>query len=318
MEHVPVLPHESVELLHLFPGLVVVDGTIGPGGHAQLFLHHILPGGLLIGLDRDEAALDLARQRLQTAAPAVELLQTSFADLRTVLQRLRLPTVDRIFLDLGPSAHQLTSPRFSFAVEGPLDCRYDPSTGLPASEVINTWAESALADLFFRYGEERYARRIARGVVRQRAQTPITTTTQLAQVVVRSLPRGVPWGRRHPATRVFMALRIYVNQELEALERILEEAFDLLASGGRLVVISYHSLEDRLVKQALRRASRPASRPSETGDGSTRIHLLTPKPLTPTAAERRANPRARSAKLRAAEKWVLTTHRTSPEPPPPK
>jgi 16S rRNA (cytosine1402-N4)-methyltransferase len=285
-QHVPVMLREVLELLDPQPGQVVVDATVGAGGHARAILDRIGATGRLIGIDQDPDMLSRAAHAL-SGGPVV-LVQRNFEDLRAVLDELEIPAVDRILADVGFSSDQLADPRrgFSFQSEGPLDMRLDPTGGQPAHQLVNRLGERELADIFWTYGEERHSRRVARRIAEARQKTPIMTTTQLADLVRACVPRS----RKHPidpATRVFQALRIAVNDELGALERFLEAAPGCLKAGGRIAVISFHSLEDRLVKQAFRR------RPELFTD-------LTRKPLQASVEESRSNPRARSAKLRVA------------------
>jgi 16S rRNA (cytosine1402-N4)-methyltransferase len=283
--HVPVLVAEVFEYLAPGPGQILVDATVGAGGHARPLAERLASTGRLIGIDRDPAMLALAHRRLE-GLPVV-LRQAGFDDLRAVLDRLAIPMVDGILADLGFSSDQLEDPErgLSFARPGPLDMRLNQAEGEPASALLKRLSERDLADLFWTYGEERFSRRVARRIVSARRQAPLETTAQLADLVRRCVPRA----RRHgidPATRVFQALRIAVNDELGALERLLAALPACLRPGGRAVLISFHSLEDRLVKQAFR----------------DRHHWqeLTRKPVQASAEEVRQNPRARSAKLRAA------------------
>ncbi len=285
--HTPVLLEEVLTWLSPRPGGTYVDATVGLGGHAEAILERILPGGRLIGLDRDPEAIAVARERLSRFQGAFQLVHADFADLRKVLQDLGIGQVQGVLMDLGVSVLQLTSPHrgFSFSLPGPLDMRMDPSSPVTAADLVNRLSEQELADLLRHYGEEPFARRIARAIVRRR---PIYTTQELREAVAQAVPRRA-WPRRiDVATRTFQALRIAVNRELEALEQALPQAVEVLSPGGRLVVISFHSLEDRIVKQFLRRA-----------EG---LRVLTPKPVRPSREEVRRNPRARSARLRAAER----------------
>lgn len=285
--HTPVLLSEVLRWLDPRPGGVYVDATVGTGGHAEAILERLGPGGLLIGLDRDPEACAFARTRLIRFGDAVRIVQANFEELRAVLAALGIERVDGVLMDLGVSSLQLERPErgFSFHISGPLDMRMDPSIPTTAADLINRLSEPELAALISRYGEERFARRIAREIVRRR---PLATTEELREAVARAVPRRAWPGRIHVATRTFQALRIAVNRELEALERALPQAADVLAPLGRLVVIAFHSLEDRIVKRFLR--SEP------------RLRVLTPKPVRPSPEEVRANPRARSARLRAAER----------------
>jgi 16S rRNA (cytosine1402-N4)-methyltransferase len=283
--HVPVMPAEVLEWLAPQPGQVVVDATVGVGGHAQLVADRLTPTGRLIGLDQDAAMLALARRRLTRGS--VTLVQSNFDQLRLVLDQLGLNRVDGILADLGMCSDQLDDPArgFSFQQPGPLDMRLNPAEGEPASGLLKRLNERDLADLFWKHGEERFSRRIARKIVETRRRTPLQTTDQLAELVRRCVPR--PKGRQiDPATRVFQALRIAVNDELGALDRFLAVLPNCLKSGGRAVMISFHSLEDRRVKQAFR---------------DRKVwQVLTKKPIQASPDELAGNPRARSAKLRAA------------------
>lgn len=286
-QHVPVLPNEVLQWLSPQPGQIIVDGTLGGGGHTRLLAERILPGGLVIALDRDPTAVERCRQTY--AGLPVRIIHADFRDLPEVLQELDIEYVDGILLDLGMSSDQLmdTSRGFSFHADGPLDLRFDPSRGEPAWALLKHLSERSLADLIYRYGEERFSRRIAAAVVRERRTGGIKTARELAELISRVVPRSRSGGI-HPATRTFQALRIAVNDELGALKTALERYPEVLRPGGRLVVISFHSLEDRLVKEAFLR--------------DPRYTALTKKPITPTESEIAANPRARSAKLRAARR----------------
>ncbi len=284
--HVPVLLDETLELLAVSPGGLWVDGTLGLGGHAEAVLRRTAPDGRLVGFDRDEEALERARARL---APFGERVRLEHADYREIPERLGGERASGILLDLGVSSLQLDDAErgFSFQREGPLDMRMDRSARGTAAELVNRMRESELADLIHELGEEPYSRRIARAIARAREQAAITTTTELADIVRRAAPRSRRPGF-HPATRTFQALRIRVNRELDGLGEAIERAAACLRSGGRLVVIAFHSLEDRAVKQAFRSLA-----------GGRGFSLLTRKPLRPGDAEVRRNPRARSARLRA-------------------
>ncbi len=285
--HVPVLPEEVLNYLDPQPGQVIVDATIGAGGHARLIAEHLGLTGRLIGLDQDASMLERARP-LIVGCP-VPLVHSNFDRLREALDELRVERVDGVLADLGFASDQIDDPGrgLSFQHEGSLDMRLDPSQGEPARALLARLDERHLADLFWEYGEERHSRRIARKIVETRKKTPIETTLQLAELVRRCVPRPKGRGGRiDPATRVFQALRIAVNDELGALDRLLEQLPQCLKPGGRAVIISFHSLEDRRVKQAFRVRER--------------WEILTRKPVMATEEEVRNNPRARSAKLRAA------------------
>jgi 16S rRNA (cytosine1402-N4)-methyltransferase len=287
--HVPVLLKETIAALELRPGLIVVDGTVGAGGHSREILRQAGPETELIGLDRDAMMLEIAARHL--SGPRIHLVQASYAELPSVLADLEVPAVDRILLDLGYSSDQLADPSrgFSFDADGPLDLRFDRRAGESAADLLARIGERDLADIIHRYGEEPHSRSIARAIADVRKRQPIRTARDLVLAVAGTDRRSPARGARHPATRVFQALRIAVNHELEQLETALGGVLhDCLKPGGIVAVISFHSLEDRLVKRAFRE--------------STLWQLLSPKPIVPSPAEQRLNPRARSAKLRAARK----------------
>ena len=279
-----------------------LDGTVGAGGHAAGLLAESEPGGLLLGLDVDPQALELARQKLAPFGERACLKQASYASLREQLTALGWETVDGILLDLGASSMQFDRPErgFSFLADGPLDMRFSPANPLTAAQIVNEWPEADLADILFRYGEEPAGRRIARAILQAR---PVGGTRELAGVIEKALGRRGP---HHPATLTFQALRIAVNGELEAVEKTLPAAVQALAPGGRLAVISFHSLEDRLVKEFFRRESKdclcPPRQPICTCGHKASIREIARRPIVPTVEETNLNPRARSAKLRVAEK----------------
>jgi 16S rRNA (cytosine1402-N4)-methyltransferase len=281
--HQAVLPAETLGLLDPKPGETWVDATVGAGGHARLIAERLRPDGRLIGLDQDPTMLDRARGRL-TDLP-VTLVHANFDQLPGVLANLGIERVDGVLADLGFASDQMDAAArgFSFRTEGPLDMRLDPTSGSTAADLVNTLSEGALADVFFEYGEERLSRRVARRVVERRATRPFETTAELAELVRSCVPRS---GGIDPATRVFQALRIAVNDELGALERLLAALPMLVKPGGRVGIISFHSLEDRRVKQAFRTAGL--------------WQPLTKKPVEAADAEVAANPRSRSARLRVA------------------
>jgi 16S rRNA (cytosine1402-N4)-methyltransferase len=303
--HVPVMLEEVLAWLAPRPGGVYVDATIGAGGHAEAILRRIAPGGRLIGIDRDAEALAIAARRLAPQAASVTLRHANFTAIRRIVAEAGVEAVDGIVMDLGASSLQFDVPErgFSFTRPGPLDMRMDRSQPTTAADLVNGLPERELADLIRRYGEERFARRIARAIVRRR---PIYTTTALAEAVGAAIPRRA-WPRGiHPATRTFQALRIATNHELDDLERALPEAVGALRGGGRLCVITFHSLEDRILKHTYVRLSRgctcPPGSPLCTCGGRRWLRVLTRRPLTPSSSEIAANPRARSAKLRVAER----------------
>jgi 16S rRNA (cytosine1402-N4)-methyltransferase len=297
-QHIPVLLNEVLEFLYPVSGGVYVDATLGEGGHAEGILRLSIPNGRLIGLDRDAEVLAVARQRLAAFGARVHLMHEHAMALRKVLESLQLALVDGILLDLGVSSYQLKYAErgFSFAHEGPLDMRMDRARGQTAATLVNTLHESELVALIQHYGEERWARRIARAIVRARRHSPLRTTRDLAAVVTQVIPPAARPRRIHPATRTFQALRIAVNQELATLEPTLRSAMACLGEGGRLCVIAYHSLEDRIVKRTFQAAAQAQV------EATSAVRVLTRKPITASAAERQANPRARSAKLRVLER----------------
>lgn len=292
LQHEPVLTREALEYLAPQRGGLFVDCTVGLGGHTQA----ILQAGAtrVIGLDRDPQALAIAAQNLTAWADRIELVHADYRELEAVLDARGIGLVDGTLADVGMSTFQLEAEGrgFSFQREDPLDMRMDPTAGPTAAELLGQADEAELADVIFRYGEERHSRRIARLIVRVREAAPIRTTTQLASLIRRAVPRR-GFSRIDPATRTFQALRIWVNRELEGLDRFVRSAVSRLKPGARLVVLSFHSLEDRIIKHTLRALER-----AENGA----VRVLTKKPVTPQAGELQRNPRARSAKLRAAER----------------
>jgi 16S rRNA (cytosine1402-N4)-methyltransferase len=305
--HIPVMPKEVLDFLRCRPGGIYVDATIGLGGHAQGILEEIKPGGMLVGIDRDKESLEKTHVRLKPFAGSLRLFHDNFKNLPLILNNLATGPVDGILLDLGVSSYQLLSEDrgFSFQSDVMLDMRMDRTQQWTAADLVNTLSESELAEIIYRYGEERLARRIAAAIVQERGRAPITRCTQLAAIISRVLkPRGHQ--EIHPATRTFQALRIAVNEELEGLEEFLSEAFSFLKSGGRIVAIAFHSLEDRIVKRAFRRLAGQCvcDAPSElcTCPRQALACLVTPHPVTPGPEELAVNPRARSARLRSLER----------------
>jgi 16S rRNA (cytosine1402-N4)-methyltransferase len=307
MTHQPVLYHEIIHALQPRGGGLYVDGTVGAGGHAWGILQASHPDGQLLGLDLDPQALSLAQEKLAPFGERAILRQASYVTLEQQLAELGWRAVDGILLDLGVSSMQLDSPErgFSFLTDAPLDMRFDPQNPITAADLVNTLPEDELADILFRYGEERQARRVARAIVQAR---PVLSTRHLAQIAAQSSPGGYKHkeSKIHPATRTFQALRIAVNGELQAIEAVLPQALKALGAGGRLAVISFHSLEDRLVKQFLRREAKdclcPPRQPVCTCGHKAALKEITPHPIRPQASEVQDNPRSRSARLRVAEK----------------
>jgi 16S rRNA (cytosine1402-N4)-methyltransferase len=288
--HQPVMAAEVLQHLAPMPGQMIVDGTLGAGGHSFGILPRLLPDGTLLGIDRDPAALLAARRRLTEFEPRVRFRQGNFRDLPAILRAEGLSGIDGLVLDLGMSSLHVDQPQrgFSFLHEGPLDMRMDQEQGATAEDLVNHASLDELARLFTEYGEERYAHRIASRILEARRRERITRTSELADIVKSAVPPQARYGRIHPATRVFQALRIAVNDELGALRDVLAALPDVLKPGARAVIISFHSLEDRLVKHAFLEGARAGT-----------WTVLTKKPVTASDDEIERNPRARSAKLRA-------------------
>ncbi|MEE9123619.1 MAG: 16S rRNA (cytosine(1402)-N(4))-methyltransferase RsmH [candidate division NC10 bacterium] len=297
--HVPVLVREVLATLEPRPGGAYLDCTVGGGGHAEAILEAAGPPSRVVGIDRDPEAIAVARERLGRFGDRVRLVQGDFRELPRLISELRLEGFDGVLFDLGISSLQLDDPSrgLRFSAEGPLDMRMDrESGGLAARELLHELPEMDLTRIIREYGEERWARQIARGIVNARSQGSLETTRDLAAVVTRAIPRRF-WPRRiHPATRTFQAVRIAVNQELTGLEEALEVATGHLNPGGRIAVISFHSLEDRVVKHLFRRLAAPGAVPG--------VRIITRRPVTPSPEERAQNRRARSAKLRGAERRI--------------
>ncbi|MBI3621975.1 MAG: 16S rRNA (cytosine(1402)-N(4))-methyltransferase RsmH [Nitrospirae bacterium] len=297
--HRPVMVTEVLEWLRPRAGGCYLDGTVGEGGHAEAILEASAPTGRLIGFDRDPHALAIARERLAGYGARCLLTHGDYREIDDRLPDLGIEAVDGILLDLGISSLQLDQPErgFSFRADGPLDMRFDPSQGMTAADLVARCSEEELERWLREYGEERWARRIARAIVRQREREPVLTTQQLVSVIERAVPPPARYGRIHPATRTFQALRIVVNRELDELGETLERLVARLAACGRLCVLTYHSLEDRIVKHRFRALAAAARGGAEPG-----LTVLTKRPLRPALDEVEANPRARSAKLRVIER----------------
>lgn len=304
VNHTPVLLREVIEALAVKPGGRYVDCTMGGGGHAQAILEGSSPGGQLLGIEADPQTAERARARLARFGSAVLIVNDNFANVAAICQKHDFTPVNGILFDLGLSSLELSPDGrgFSFKHGAPLDMRFSPEQTLSAADIVNSYSEAELANLIYTYGEEGHSRRIARSIVRSR---PIYTTTELAQLIERAVPGR---GRLHPATKTFQALRIAVNRELDTLASALEQAMAPLGQGGRLVVLSYHSLEDRIVKQFMRRESQDCvclpGLPECVCRHQARLRLVHRRVITPSLAELRANPRARSARLRVAERIV--------------
>lgn len=293
--HVPVLGPEVCLWLISDRSMTILDCTVGYGGHAEMLLTSSSTKATVIGLDQDAQAIDDCGRRLSRFGDRILLRHGSYRDLKSHLAEAGIATVDGVLFDLGVSSPQLDDPSrgFSFQHEGPLDMRMDQTIGQTAADLVNHSPEHELADIIFQYGEERYARRIARAIVQERQRRPVETTGALVSTIARSVPASYRHGRIHCATRTFQALRIAVNHELDFLESSLRDAAEVLALGGRICAISFHSLEDRIVKHTFRSLSQ--------GPKAT-LSILTRKPVLPSQAECEANPRSRSAKLRVAER----------------
>ena len=305
-KHVSVLLNECIEALCIKPDGVYVDGTLGLGGHSSEIAKR-LTTGLLIGIDRDETAIERAGARLAPYGERVRLVHGNFSDVASILDRLGIDAVDGMLFDLGVSSPQLDEAHrgFSYMQDAPLDMRMDGSASLSAHDVINTWPEERLRRILYDYGEERYAPRIAAAIVRARQERPIETTLELVEIIRSAMPAAALREKQHPAKRSFQAIRIAVNDELGAVQTMMDTAPDKLRPGGRLAVISFHSLEDRIVKNGIRRredgCTCPRDFPVCTCGFVQTLRSVSRKPILPSPEEQTANPRARSAKLRVAE-----------------
>lgn len=287
--HISVLMQEVIELLQLQQGDVVFDGTLGLGGHSSAICKKIFPGGRLIVTDRDMAAINIAKERLSDYLSDITIFNNPYSEIENILAECNLKAVDKVLLDIGVSSMQLDDAQrgFSFRFDAPLDMRMDRDAEISAEELISRTPETELADIIYKYGEERFSRRIAKRIVEERIKAPINTTGRLAEIVRRSVPGR---SKIDKATRTFQALRIAVNQELEELEKFLDVIFDYMAPGGRIAIISFHSLEDRIVKNAFRDAGKFDD-----------FKVITKKPVVASDEECELNPRSRSAKLRVVE-----------------
>ncbi len=292
-QHIPVMNTEVQELLNLKPGEVFVDCTLGLGGHARYAADKLGHQGRIIGIDRDEQALQAARTNLAQSPAECVFIHNDYRHLDRILSELNISHVDAILMDLGVSSMQLNDPERGFSIreDGPLDMRMDQENFISAYDLVNALSENELSFILKKYGEERWHNRIARSLVQERVRHPIQTTKELSDIVWKAIPARDRYQKIHPATRTFQAIRIAVNRELESLEMALGKCVDALTSGGRVCVIAFHSLEDRIVKQALRSFAKEG-----------RVEILTKKPLRPSIEESDRNPRSRSARLRAAQK----------------
>jgi 16S rRNA (cytosine1402-N4)-methyltransferase len=308
--HIPVLLKAVIQMLGCRSEGRYVDGTLGGGGYTEAILAASAPEGRLLALDWDQGAIERARARFESQGARLTLHQANFANIGEVVREEHWPAVDGVVLDLGVSSLQLDDPDrgFSFRMDGPLDMRMDRTLPVTAADLVNRLPEKELARLIFELGEERWSRRIAHAIVTQRKSIPFHRTVQLAELVQMVVPKSIDSRRIHPATRTFQALRIAVNQELESLKRFLSQAIELLAPGGRLVIVAFHSLEDRMVKEQFKRWANPCrcprNLPACTCEGS-RVRLLSKRALKASEPEVLSNPRARSARLRGIEKLPL-------------
>jgi len=291
--HVPVMLNETLEYLNLAPGKIIIDATVGTAGHSSEIIKRIRPSGKLIAIDRDQQSLLIAKERLADFSGSCEFVHANFMDLDTVLGGLNIKKVDGILFDLGISSFQLEDAQrgFSFQSPGPLDMRLDTESYISAYDLVNNLNEEEISAMLWNFGQERWHNRIAHLLVKERQRHPISTTAELSDIIVRAIPHHQRSYRIHPATRTFQAVRIAVNRELEALSAAVEKAITYLDKNARICVISFHSLEDRIVKFAFRKA-----------DSENILKIITPKPLVPSAGELETNPPSRSAKFRVGQR----------------
>ena len=305
--HISVLLEECLEGLNIRPDGIYVDGTLGGAGHSSQIAKR-LESGRLIGIDRDPVALEAAGKRLEPYADRVTLVHSNFSQMKQVLEDLHIDGVDGILLDLGVSSPQLDDAErgFSYMVDAPLDMRMNSGDSLSAQTVVNTWPQEELKRILYTYGEERYAPQIAGAICRRREVAPIQTTLELVDIIRSAMPPAALREKQHPAKRSFQAIRIAVNDELGAVERIMEDAVSLLKPGGRLAIITFHSLEDRIVKNGMAQAAKgctcPPSFPVCVCGKKPLVKIISRKPIVASDEELEANPRSRSAKLRVCEK----------------
>ena len=307
-QHKSVLLQECIDALNIRPDGIYLDGTLGGAGHSSQIARRLTEGGRLIGVDRDRTALAAAKERLAPYADRVTLVHSNFAEIDAILDSLGIPAVDGMLFDLGVSSPQLddASRGFSYMADAPLDMRMDKDDVLTAGEVVNTWPQGELRRILYDYGEERYAPQIAAAICRAREKAPVETTLELGDIIRSAMPAQALREKQHPAKRSFQAIRIAVNDELGAVSRMMQAAVGRLNPGGRLAVITFHSLEDRIVKSEMQQAARGCTCPPEfpvcVCGKKPLVKLVTRKPIVSGPAELEENPRARSAKLRVAEK----------------
>ena len=307
-QHKSVLLQECIDALNIRPDGIYLDGTLGGAGHSSQIARRLTVGGRLIGVDRDRTALAAAKERLAPYADRVTLVHSNFAEIDAILDSLGIPAVDGMLFDLGVSSPQLddASRGFSYMADAPLDMRMDKDDALTAGAVVNTWPQGELRRILYDYGEERYAPQIAAAICRAREKAPVETTLELVDIIRSAMPAQALREKQHPAKRSFQAIRIAVNDELGAVSRMMQAAVGRLNPGGRLAVITFHSLEDRIVKSEMQQAARGCTCPPEfpvcVCGKKPLVKLVTRKPIVSGPAELEENPRARSAKLRVAEK----------------
>lgn len=307
-QHKSVLLQECIDALNIRPDGIYLDGTLGGAGHSSQIARRLTEGGRLIGVDRDRTALAAAKERLAPYADRVTLVHSNFAEIDAILDSLGIPAVDGMLFDLGVSSPQLddASRGFSYMADAPLDMRMDKDDALTAGEVVNTWPQGELRRILYDYGEERYAPQIAAAICRAREKAPVETTLELVDIIRSAMPAQALREKQHPAKRSFQVIRIAVNDELGAVSRMMQAAVGRLNPGGRLAVITFHSLEDRIVKSEMQQAARGCTCPPEfpvcVCGKKPLVKLVTRKPIVSGPAELEGNPRARSAKLRVAEK----------------
>lgn len=307
--HTSVLLAETIEQLNIRPEGVYVDGTLGGAGHSSEIAARLTGGGRLIGIDQDEDAIAAAGERLAPYGDRVTIVRSNYCNMKEELHRLGITRVDGILLDLGVSSYQLDTPERGFTYReenAPLDMRMDRRQDLTAADIVNTYSEAELFRIIRDYGEDRFAKNIAKHIVQARAEKPIRTTGELTEIIRSSIPRKVQNTGGHPAKRTFQALRIALNRELEVLEDTLDEMIELLGDGGRICIITFHSLEDRIVKNNFKRNEHPCTCPSDfpvcVCGKKSKGTVITRKPILPSAAEQEENPRSKSAKLRVFER----------------
>ncbi len=306
--HRPVLLDECIDALHIRPDGTYIDGTAGGAGHSSAIASHLSAGGLLLALDQDATAVAVAGERLSVFGERARVVRSNFCELGSVCELLGIEKIDGLLLDLGVSSHQLdTAERgFSYQADAPLDMRMDVRNPLTARTVVNEYSEEDLRRILFEYGEERFSSRIASNIIRERERAPIETTGELAEIIKRSIPAAKRDGGHHPAKRSFQALRIEVNAELDVIAPAIRSAVRLLSPGGRIAIITFHSLEDRIVKQTFSELSQgctcPKNFPVCVCGKRPEVRVISRKPILPSTEELEINPRARSAKLRVAEK----------------